>query len=219
MGLFVLFPLVCTIAIAFTNYSSTNQLTFERAQQVLMDRSYQAGKTYNFGLYPAGDEWQLALTDGETGKHYLSDAFSFGGEQKLQLKETDALPGGERANLRIITQNRLALNQITAVLPDESKVIMSSLRQFSGTRPLYTLADDGLLTNNQSGVKYRPNNDSGYYQSINADGSWGDENSVLVIPLLSARKTLRASLPTKGSRSPFSLSSSGPWSFRSSLWC
>ncbi|TGD49537.1 maltose ABC transporter permease MalF, partial [Salmonella enterica subsp. enterica serovar Poona] len=113
--------------------------------------------------------------DGETGKHYLSDAFSFGGEQKLQLKETDALPGGERANLRIITQNRLALNQITAVLPDESKVIMSSLRQFSGTRPLYTLADDGLLTNNQSGVKYRPNNDSGYYQSINADGSWGDE--------------------------------------------
>ncbi|EJX4184635.1 maltose ABC transporter permease MalF [Salmonella enterica] len=150
MGLFVLFPLVCTIAIAFTNYSSTNQLTFERAQQVLMDRSYQAGKTYNFGLYPAGDEWQLALTDGETGKNYLSDAFSFGGEQKLQLKETDALP-------------------------DESKVIMSSLRQFSGTRPLYTLADDGLLTNNQSGVKYRPNNDSGYYQSINADGGWGDE--------------------------------------------
>lgn len=26
MGLFVLFPLICTIAIAFTNYSSTNQL-------------------------------------------------------------------------------------------------------------------------------------------------------------------------------------------------
>ncbi len=34
MGFFVLFPLVCTIAIAFTNYSSTNQLTFERAQEV-----------------------------------------------------------------------------------------------------------------------------------------------------------------------------------------
>ena len=45
MGLFVLFPLVCTIAIAFTNYSSTNQLTFERAQEVLLDRSWQAGKT------------------------------------------------------------------------------------------------------------------------------------------------------------------------------
>ncbi|MED0262215.1 maltose ABC transporter permease MalF [Escherichia coli] len=114
MGLFVLFPLVCTIAIAFTNYSSTNQLTFERAQEVLLDRSWQAGKTYNFGLYPAGDEWQLALSDGETGKNYLSDAFKFGGEQKLQLKETTAQPEGERANLRVITQNRQALSDITA---------------------------------------------------------------------------------------------------------
>lgn len=43
-ALFVLFPLICTIAIAFTNYSSTNQLTFERAQQVLMDRSFQPAK-------------------------------------------------------------------------------------------------------------------------------------------------------------------------------
>ena len=44
MGLFVLFPLVCTIAIAFTNYSSTNQLTFERAQEVLLDRSRKQPK-------------------------------------------------------------------------------------------------------------------------------------------------------------------------------
>ncbi len=175
MGLFVLFPLVCTIAIAFTNYSSTNQLTQERAQQVLMDRSYQAGKTYNFALYPAEDKWQLALTDGENGKNYLSDAFTFGGEQKIALKEVNALPTSERANLRAITQNRQALTQLTAVLPDESNVIMSSLRQFSGTRPLYTEASDGTLTNNQSGVKYRPNNDIGYYQALNAEGKWADE--------------------------------------------
>ena len=173
MGLFVLFPLVCTIAIAFTNYSSTNQLTFERAQEVLLDRSWQAGKTYNFGLYPAGDEWQLALSDGETGKNYLSDAFKFGGEQKLQLKETTAQPEGERANLRVITQNRQALSDITAILPDGNKVMMSSLRQFSGTQPLYTLDGNGTLTNNQSGVKYRPNNQIGFYQSITADGNWG----------------------------------------------
>ena len=72
---------------------------------MLLDRSYQAGKTFNFGLYPAGDEWKLALTDGESGKTYLSDAFKFGGEQKLTLKRLP-LPEGERANLRIITQNR-----------------------------------------------------------------------------------------------------------------
>ncbi|MDY0969543.1 maltose ABC transporter permease MalF [Siccibacter turicensis] len=178
MGLFVLFPLVCTIAIAFTNYSSTNQLTQERAQQVLLDRQYQAGKSYSFGLYPSGNAWQLALTDGDSGKHYLSDTFTFGGEQTLALKEADALPGGERATLRVITQNRQALNQITARLPDDSELVMSSLRQFSGTRPLYTLADDGALTNNQTGVVYQPNNHIGFYESVNADGSWaGDKLS------------------------------------------
>lgn len=36
-----------------------------------MDRSFEAGKAYNFTLIPAGDEWKLALTDGESGKNYL----------------------------------------------------------------------------------------------------------------------------------------------------
>lgn len=91
------------------------------------------------------------------------------------MKESATQPEGERANLRVITQNRQALSDITAILPDGNKVMMSSLRQFSGTQPLYTLDGDGTLTNNQSGVKYRPNNQIGFYQSITADGSWGDE--------------------------------------------
>ncbi len=175
MGLFVLFPLVCTIAIAFTNYSSTNQLTFERAKQVLMSRQYQAGNALNFGLYPQGDKWQLALTDSTSEKNYISQPFSFGGEQRLKMQEAPQLPSGERANLRVITQNRQALNQITADMPDDSQLVMSSLRQFSGTRSLYTLADDGMLTNNQSGVKYRPNDSIGFCQAVDAENQFSGE--------------------------------------------
>ena len=93
----------------------------------------------------------------------------------VEDNDDDEQPEGERANLRVITQNRQALSDITAILPDGNKVMMSSLRQFSGTQPLYTLDGDGTLTNNQSGVKYRPNNQIGFYQSITADGNWGDE--------------------------------------------
>lgn len=85
---------------------------------------------------------------------------------------------------------------------------MSSLRQFSGTRPLYTLADDGLLTNNQSGVKYRPNNDSGYYQSINADGSWGDEKLSHGYTVTIGAKNFTRVFTDEGIQKPFSLSSS-----------
>ena len=41
-----------------------------------------------------------------------------------------------------MTQNRLALGQISAKLPDGETLRMSSLRQFSGTQPLYKLGED-----------------------------------------------------------------------------
>ena len=78
MALFVLFPLACTVAIAFTNYSSTNQLSEARAQQVLLSRQYQAGDAMNFALYSQGDRWQLALSTGENS--FLSAPFTLGGE-------------------------------------------------------------------------------------------------------------------------------------------
>ncbi|MBF3314148.1 fatty acid metabolism transcriptional regulator FadR, partial [Leptospira borgpetersenii serovar Hardjo-bovis] len=45
----------------------------ERAREVLMDRKYQAGESYTFGLYPAGDQWRLALSDGASGNYYVSE--------------------------------------------------------------------------------------------------------------------------------------------------
>ncbi|AJJ62545.1 maltose ABC transporter permease MalF [Yersinia aldovae] len=178
MGLFVLFPLICTIAIAFTNYSSTNQLTFERAQSVLMDRQFQTGKTLTFGLYPSDSQWRLQLTNPDDSTVLISEPFSFDatGEQRIKVAPANAGQTGERASLRIITQNRQALSSLVALLPDGGELRMSSLRQFSATRPLYKLAADGKeLINQQTGVVYRPNPDVGFYQAINADGQWQNE--------------------------------------------
>lgn len=177
MGLFVLFPLVCTIAIAFTNYSSTNQLTFERAQSVLMDRTFQTGQAWRFDLYPDQEKWQLALTSPENGDVLLSAPFIFSASSPQSLEMTaKPLPAGEKAGLRAITQNRQALGQITATLPDGTALRMSSLRQFSGTQSLYKMSDDGhQLVNAQTGTRYRANMDTGFYQAVNAAGEWQPE--------------------------------------------
>ncbi len=178
MGLFVLFPLICTIAIAFTNYSSTNQLTFERAQSVLMDRQFQTGKTYTFGLYPSHDQWRLQLTNPDDNTLLVSEPFSLNatGEQKINVVPTSTEQTAEQASLRIITQNRQALSELVAILPGGGELRMSSLRQFAGTSPLYKLGADGKeLINQQTGVIYRPNIDVGFYQAINADGQWENE--------------------------------------------
>ncbi|MBU9846542.1 maltose ABC transporter permease MalF [Rahnella ecdela] len=182
MSLFVLFPLVCTIAIAFTNYSSTNQLTFERAQSVLMDRQFQGGKALNFALFPAGkepagDKWQLALTSADNSETLVSPPFAFNASapQTLEMIPQTA-PSAEKAGLRVVTQNRAALGQISAHLPDGETLRMSSLRQFSGTQPLYKLGDDEKqLTNVETGTIYRPNMKTGFYQAVNAQGEWQAE--------------------------------------------
>ncbi len=89
----------------------------------------QAGKIYNFGLYPAGDEWQLALSDGETGKITSPTLLNLAAS-KTATERNDRPAEGERANLRVITQNRQALSDITAILPDGNKVMMSSCASF-----------------------------------------------------------------------------------------
>ncbi|AOM42057.1 maltose ABC transporter permease MalF [Xenorhabdus hominickii] len=178
IGVFILFPLICTIAISFTNYSSTNQLTFERTQTVLMSRQYQAGQPFNFKLYPASDQWVLTLNAPDSPLVLASKPFSLSGEEEiiLPLREQEKNMEGIAAALRTITQHRQALGQLVAVLPDGSKLRMSSLRQFSAIHSLYSLGEDGItLTNKQTGTQYRPNMDTGFYQSINAESGWEKE--------------------------------------------
>lgn len=178
ISLFVLFPLACTIFIAFTNYSSTNQLTFERAQSVLMDRQFQTDKAYAFALFPADtNQWRLALTSPDNSQVLLSLPFAFNATTPQILTLTpQPLPEGEKAALRVVTQNRQALAQLTAKLPNGESLKMSSLRQFSGSQSLYRRAEDGKqLTNAQSGVVYRPNMQTGFYQAVNAQGEWQAE--------------------------------------------
>lgn len=205
MGLFVLFPLICTIAIAFTNYSSTNQLTFERAQSVLMQRQFTTGKTYGFGLYPEGNQWRLQLADSENDQLYISEPFSFSAqEQRLTMKPESTELAGERATLRVITQNRQALNNIVAVLPQNSELRMSSLRQFAGTSPLYSLEKDGeTLKNNQTGTLYRPNTDIGFYQAVNAQGQWENEQLSPGFTVSIGWKNFMRVVQDEGIRQPF----------------
>ncbi|MEA9391513.1 maltose ABC transporter permease MalF [Acerihabitans sp. TG2] len=175
MGLFVLFPLVCTVAIAFTNYSSVHQLTFERARTVLLEQQNLSGKPYNFGLYPVGNQWRLALTL-PAGGWLVSPAFSFAPDkaQILPMTASPEAPVGERATLRGITQNRLGLGQLVLQLPDDTRVRMSSLRQFSSLQQRYIPGDGLRLTDSLTGVVYRPDNSTGFYRAVGADGRFGD---------------------------------------------
>ncbi|NHB93522.1 maltose ABC transporter permease MalF [Photorhabdus cinerea] len=206
IGLFILFPLICTIAIAFTNYSGTNQLTFERAQSVLMSRQYQSGQTFTFKLYPKSELWVLALSVPDQTKQLVSEPFALSAteETTLHVYEQDNIQDSEAATLRIITQNRQALNRLVVVLPDGNRLKMSSLRQFSGVHPQYSLGEDGeALTDNQTGTLYRPNMDTGFYQSVDAKGKWGNETLTPGFTISIGWKNFLRVIQDEGIQKPF----------------
>ncbi|MDG2917027.1 maltose ABC transporter permease MalF [Bisgaard Taxon 10/6] len=175
MTIFILFPLVATIAIAFTNYSGSNQLSFERALSVLTEQRYFAGDKYNFKLYPQADnQYKIVLTDPVTAQTFVSE--------NIALKAADvpvseqAEPTGEVAPLKIITQNRSALQAIKVILPNNNELTMSSLRQFSEQKPRYQFdKENNILRNNENGKLYKANNEIGFFQAVNESGDWLNE--------------------------------------------
>ncbi len=172
MTIFILFPLVATIAIAFTNYSGSNQLSFERAVSVLTDQRYFAGDKYNFKLYPQADnQYKIVLTNPVTAQTFVSE--------NIALKAADvpvseqAEPTGEVAPLKIITQNRSALQAMKVILPNNNELTMSSLRQFSEQKARYQFdKENNILRNNENGKLYKANDEIGFFQAINESGDW-----------------------------------------------
>ncbi|VGM96443.1 Maltose transport system permease protein malF [uncultured Avibacterium sp.] len=170
MIIFILFPLVATIAIAFTNYSSTNQLSFERALNVLTAQKYLSGEKYDFKLYPQTEgKYQIGLS--HNGEYFLSEPVPLAPAQ-VNLTQQD-LPDISTAPLKTITQNRQALQAMTLILPNGSSLTMSSLRQFSAQSPRYHYDEaTHQLVNNENGKRYAANFETGFFQQIDAQGNW-----------------------------------------------
>lgn len=85
-------------------------------------------------------------------------------------------PTGEVAPLKVITQNRAALQSMKVVLPNNNELTMSSLRQFSEQKPRYQFDEENkILLNNETGKRYQANDETGFFQSIDENGHWQSE--------------------------------------------
>jgi maltose/maltodextrin transport system permease protein len=66
IALFIVIPLIYTVWIGFTNYSSKNLLTFERATEVLLGEVYeQSNVRYQFSLLGGDHGYRIVLHTGE----------------------------------------------------------------------------------------------------------------------------------------------------------
>lgn len=172
MILFILFPLAYTIGLAFTNYSAKNQLSFDRAQSVLLDRTYQSGDSYPFTLYKTDQGHQLVVE--KDGELLASPTFQL---DSLSASDLDLSPieeaTGEKESIKTIVKSRNTLSSVDLHLPSGEDIRMSGLRKFAAVVPLYTLQEDGeTLYNNRTEETLRPNMEVGYYQPVDENGQF-----------------------------------------------
>jgi len=162
MALFVVFPILYTIYLGFTNYSSFNLLTFPRAQEVLLSsRIVDQSTAVPFAL--AEDEGDIRVfLDGPEEK-FLSDPLNLDGSpESVQALPVAEAPDG-LLDRRAVVQVRNELAEVSLVLPDGSTLRPSGLREFANVTPEYERGAGDTLIHTETGAVLTPDHATGFY--------------------------------------------------------
>lgn len=189
MAVFVVFPLLYTVQIGFTNYSSINLLTFERATAYLLEQTTPGeGDIYAFTLHPDGNEYRVVLSpkheeedEEDPAKLAALQAKTYASPSLALMKpnpptEVAATPlkgasfqPGEPLPLSEVLKHRKVLAAIKVRLPDGMLLSYSGVREFSPLTPTWKQNADGTLTLLKTGEVYKANHDTGFYESATGE--------------------------------------------------
>ena len=160
---FIAFPVVYTIYIGFTNYSSFNLLTYERAVEILTSRaSVDPATEQPFAVAPDGDAYRVWLP--ESG--LLSGPVALDGEAQAVLApapEPDAL-----LERRDAIRLREGLQALTLTAPDGTELRNAGLRTFASVTPDYVRTGPDQLTR-ADGTVLTADHATGFF--VDADGA------------------------------------------------
>jgi maltose/maltodextrin transport system permease protein len=185
MAVFVVFPLLFTVQIGFTNYSSRNLLAFERATAYLLEQTRPGeGQTYSFTVHRDGAEYRLRFVPkyeeddlADPAKKEAIDA-NTSLSPPLALKsptppeEIKTVPLkqasfklNEPLGLAEVIKLRKVLSELRVRLPNGALVTYAGVREFGPLEPVYRKNADGSLVETATGDVYRPNPVSGFYET------------------------------------------------------
>jgi maltose/maltodextrin transport system permease protein len=171
MLIFVAFPLVYTVQIGFTNYSSANLLEYERAREYLLSQTtVDEAHAYDVTVHAAeGGGHRLALTSRDGGTRFVTGPI--GGAAPLVLQPANAEPGAALP-LRDVIALRERLMGLKLQAPDGRTLSYAGLREFAPLEPVWTgdlkSFPDHSLTQ-ASGAVFKPNFQTGYFETAQGD--------------------------------------------------
>ena len=178
MLVFVAFPLVYTVQIGFTNYSSSNLLDQDRARQYLLDQTVaDEARARPFSLHAEGTALRLQLMpeEGSNGAVLVSPPLNLAADAPtaavlLQPLGSQAL--GPALSLRELVQRRDALQALQLQLPageGGTLIRYAGLREFGPIDPLWQAGTDGSIKQLATGTVFSPNRETGFFESAQGE--------------------------------------------------
>lgn len=170
MLVFIAFPLLYTVQIGFTNYSSNNLLELERARAYLLDQTVADEEHARaFTLHAEGRLLRLRLAPPEGGGEALVspplDPAAPAPRAPLVMQPLGATALGAPLPLRDVIAQRELLLPLQLQIPGGGTIRYAGLREFGAIEPLWKAGADGSLTQVASNTVYKPNRETGFFEN------------------------------------------------------
>jgi maltose/maltodextrin transport system permease protein len=185
MLVFVAFPMLYTAQIGFTNFSSNNLLSQDRAREYLLEQTLpDDNSAMVFTLHEDGNEFRIALayptdTDVQLQANtnaplpvvrYVSPSLALMAttppvKAEMLSPAQASFQLNKPLTLAEVLQHRDALMQLTLTLPDGTTLNYAGVREFASLRPVWQSNADGSLRQTEGGALYKPNMKSGFYET------------------------------------------------------
>lgn len=175
---FIVFPFLYTFNVSFTNYSSANLLTFERAKDVLLKQTYMAdGGQWRYELHQNGELFNIVLINPDDKSLFVTPDIALDNVEDDDVRSYEMLPTTREAltttkgKTALVVQNRKALQNTIVRTANGTELSYSGLTKFAALQPLYKFVEGGddedVLIDLSNQTTYKPNNDLGLFQQFN----------------------------------------------------
>jgi maltose/maltodextrin transport system permease protein len=173
MLLFVAFPLLYTVELGFTNYSSEHLLSQARSRGYLLEQTVvNEDQDWTTALHADGAAWRLSLTPpaGLNAPVLVTPPLALGGAvtTPVPLQSLDGAALAPAASLRTVIAHRDALRALALQLPAAhggGVIRYVGVREFGRIEPLWRSAPDGALVQVSTGAVYHPDRKTGYFEN------------------------------------------------------
>ncbi len=173
---FVVFPMLSTVGLGFTNYSSRNLLERDQVRRYLLEEAVPvSGTRHAFSLHgePAALRLRLVAPGGRvlaTPPLALPEDNGAAAPAMLTVPlQAEAGDAGPELPMRARVARLAALRALTLRTPEGLELRLTGLRDFTALQPLYRAEPDGALSDRLSGKRYHPDAQQGFFTAD--DGS------------------------------------------------